>query len=62
MMETDRYMCVGCGTEIVSEQAVIGFHTKAEHDPRCDGSCQDGWCPIQVQCGPIEKMERVEPE
>ena len=26
-----------------------GWHTEAEHDPRCDGSCSAGHCPVPVQ-------------
>jgi len=62
MMETNRYMCMGCGTEYSEHDVEVsdGFHARAEHDPTPhtpgDRFCMVS-CPIPVQCGPIQRMD-----
>ncbi len=55
----DRWMCVGCGTELNEQEAKLEFHTRMEHDPACPGdeSFCVNYCD-SVQCGLIELMEQ----
>ena len=48
----EMWRCVGCGETFDGPRVSHGRHA---HAPGCTGSC-DGSCPIQVECGPVERL------
>ena len=53
MVEPEVWRCEACGENFDEWQ--IG-HSVARHFYDCDGSCREGRCPVEVQCGPISRV------
>ena len=50
--ELERWACYGCGAEFEYWPGLS--HGVMSHHPDCRGSCER--CPIEVECGPIERI------
>ena len=50
--EPEMWRCIECGETFDGPRV---SHGRDAHAPGCTGSC-DGSCPIQVECGPVERL------
>jgi len=50
--EPEMWRCIECGETFDGPRVSHGLDA---HAPGCTGSC-DGSCPIQVECGPVERL------
>lgn len=53
------WRCLQCGQEF---DTYTFSHGVADHHPNCDGNCKEGKCPVERECGPVEKLEPPAPQ